>query len=133
MYMTYELNILLWACVFGLVQLSLAAVAPFGAKGYRQWNVGPRDKPFERSAIAGRIDRAAKNFAETFVFFAVAVLALTLSHKSNELSVWGARLYILGRIIYLPLYAFGVSYVRSLTWMISLLGIGLCLYVAIIG
>ena len=34
-----------------------------------------------------------------------------------------AGLYFFGRLVYLPLYAFGVAYVRSLAWAVSLAGL----------
>lgn len=45
----------------------------------------------------------------------------------NSLTLWGAWLYVLARIVYVPLYAFGVSYVRSLAWNVAALGIFLIL------
>ena len=37
----------------------------------------------------------------------------------GTLSAIGAHLYFFGRVIYLPLYAFGVPYVRSLVWLVA--------------
>jgi len=38
------------------------------------------------------------------------------------------QLYFWARLIYLPLYAAGVPYVRSLVWLVSLLGIVMLLW-----
>ena len=38
-------------------------------------------------------------------------------------TVLGCQLYFWGRVAYLPLYAFGVPYVRSLVWLASAAGL----------
>jgi uncharacterized MAPEG superfamily protein len=42
-------------------------------------------------------------------------------------SGYGALIYFLARIVYLPLYAFGVPVARSVVWLFSLLGLGMVL------
>ena len=126
--MTYELWILVWAVVLGLVQVMLPPVFAMSRKGYAQWNAGPRDTEFDVGPIAGRLNRAFANFKETFVFFAVIVVALAFSGKSSDLSHWGALTYLIARIIYIPLYAFGVVGIRSLAFIVSLVGMLMCLY-----
>jgi uncharacterized MAPEG superfamily protein len=37
--------------------------------------------------------------------------------------MWGSVLYVAGRAAYLPLYASGVRYWRSLVWSVSFLGL----------
>jgi uncharacterized MAPEG superfamily protein len=125
--MTYELTILIWTCVLGLVHLLLSPLASLSTPGYAQWNAGPRDKPFEKPVLAQRLDRAFSNFKETFVFFAVIVIVLTLAHRSTALSIWGASLYLAARVVYIPLYIAGIKGVRSLAWIVSLTGMVLCL------
>ena len=67
--------------------------------------------------------RALRNFGETFPFFAAAILAAHLSGRDGSLTLWGAHLYVWARLVYLPLYAFGVPLVRSLVWNVAALGI----------
>ena len=43
--------------------------------------------------------------------------------KDGALTAWGAHLYFFGRLAYVPLYAFGVAYVRSLAWGVAALGL----------
>ncbi len=40
----------------------------------------------------------------------------------------GRGALLLGRVVYLPLYAFGIPYVRSLVWLVSLAGLIMLLY-----
>ena len=46
-----------------------------------------------------------------------------MSDLSSTVTIWGAVLYLLGRILFAPLYLIGVLYLRSLVWRISLIGI----------
>ena len=128
--MTYELKILLWAVVLGIIHQAVEPMAATGQKGYMKWNAGPRDSDFDVGVLSLRLKRAFANFRESFAFFAVVVLALAIMQKSNELSQWGARLYLIGRIAYLPLYGFGVPHFRSLAFGVSMAGIIMCLMTA---
>ncbi len=46
-----------------------------------------------------------------------------LGGRLGELTSLGALIYVAARAVYIPLYAFGVPYVRSLTWVASMVGI----------
>jgi uncharacterized MAPEG superfamily protein len=96
------------------------------------WNVGPRDEPFVATGAAGRLDRAYRNFMETFPLFAAALLAVVVQSKSGVLSHIGAIVYVVARIVYVPLYTFAVTYIRSLVWLISMIGIVLVIIAALL-
>jgi len=118
-----ELSMLAVAIVLGLFQLLIAARAGNSQRGLK-WNVGPRDEaPKSVSKVAGRLERASRNFMETFPFFAAAVIVATLAGRHNWATLWGVQLYVAARIIYLPLYAFGVPGLRTLVWLVATLGI----------
>ncbi len=125
--MTYELWVLVGAAIFGIVNVLLVPVAAASREGYLHWNAGPRDTPFDVGPVAERLKRAFSNFMETFAFFAVVVIALAFAYKSSDLSLWGARIYLTARVLYLPCYAFGIVYVRSAFWCASLAGLLMCL------
>jgi uncharacterized MAPEG superfamily protein len=84
------------------------------------------------SKLADRLFRAQSNFFETFPLFASAVLIVTLTLNSSVYSRWGALIYLLARVIYFPLYAYGVPVIRSLVWIISMIGLLLVLMPALI-
>jgi uncharacterized MAPEG superfamily protein len=75
------------------------------------------------SGMAGRLDRALRNFVETFPLFAAAVLAAHASNVHDWMTVWGAQLYFWARIFYVGLYAWGVWLIRSLVWNVATVGI----------
>lgn len=117
-----ELKLLAVAVVIGFVQIFWGAAAATRERGVA-WNAGPRDEPRPDSIIVGRLDRALRNFLETFPFFAAMVLAADLAGKLGPLTLWGSGLYVIGRAVYVPLYAAGVPVVRSVVWGVSFAGI----------
>ncbi|HYD43871.1 MAG TPA: MAPEG family protein [Phenylobacterium sp.] len=124
MHTASELLLLGVAVVIGLVHLAWSAAAGEGQRKDLKWNMGPRDEPKPPlTGMAGRLARAFANFRESFPLFAGAILAAYLAAKLGPLTLWGAVLYVVGRAIYLPLYAFGVPVLRTLVWLISMVGI----------
>lgn len=118
-----ELQTLFCAILLGIVQLLLATLASVAGRGL-PWGVGARDEGWPPiGKIGARLDRAYKNFLETFVFFAAAILLAHALGKSTPNSVIGAQIYLWARVLYVPAYAFGIPYVRTLIWVASLVGI----------
>lgn len=122
-----EFTMVALAIVLGFVHLVAATLASVGERGLK-WNIGPRDNftPL-KSVLGGRLDRALRNFAETFPFFAACVLALGVLGRHSGQTVLGSELYLAGRILYLPLYAAGVPILRTIAWAIATIGIILLL------
>ena len=88
--MTTELTMLALSIVLGLVQIMIAANASTRQRG-ADWNVGSRDEVLPPLAgTAGRLDRALRNFLETFPLFAAAVLIAALAGRHNWMTEWGA-------------------------------------------
>lgn len=125
--MTIELKLLGWALVLAIVQILLPAHFRNLETGVA-FNAGPRDEagpPVGR--LTGRFRRAQSNLFETLPLFAAAILIAHVAQREGQLTVWGAWLYLSARIVYLPLYAAGVPYLRSLVWVASLIGLILIL------
>jgi uncharacterized MAPEG superfamily protein len=124
--MTFEMKLLLWSIVIGLLQCLATGAAVSSQRGYA-FSGSARDdqKPIE--GVGGRVIRAFANFKETYVFFVALVLVGQVLHRHSALTVLGANLYVWGRIVYWPLYVAGVPMVRSLVWVIAVLGIVLLL------
>ncbi len=83
--------------------------------------------------VAGRLGRAPRTFVETFPLFAAVALAAHVSDTHNALTERGARLYLWARPAYVPLYATGVSLIRSLVWNVATLGIVLLVVALFLG
>ena len=121
--MTPELILLAFTLILALVQIGAAAMARTAELGVK-WNAGPRDAETPPPGkTAGRLIRAQANLFETLPLFIGAVLIAHVAGKDGDLTAWGAHLYFFGRLVYLPLYAFGVAYFRSLVWLIASAGL----------
>src|SRR5262245_29392543 len=121
--MTTELYLLAASIFLGLAHIILASHAASWQRGYR-WTASARDEAVPPlSGMAGRLERASRNYLETFTFFAAAVILATATGHRNWMTVAGANLYFWGRVAYLPLYALGVPLVRSMAWNVATIGI----------
>ena len=125
--MTTELSMLAWSAVLGLVHIVLASTCARRKRG-RTGAVSSRDESRPPlSGIGGRLDRARANFLETFPLFAAAVLVAHVLQIHSSLTVLGAELYFWGRLAYIPAYAVGIPWLRSLIWGVAVAGIVLVL------
>ena len=125
--MTTELTMLALSIVLGFVYIVLSASSATQERGL-EWNTGPRDATMPSlTSVAGRLDRALRNFFETFPLFAAAVLIAHVADRHSTMTVLGAQLYFWGRVAYLPLYAMGIAYIRTLAWAVATFGIVLIL------
>ena len=121
--MTVELKMLTLSVVLGIVQIVAASHAASLQRGYR-WTASPRDEKVPPlRGVAGRLDRALRNFLETFPLFAAVVLAAHVSGTHSALTGLGAQLYFWARLAYVLLYAAGVPVIRSLVWNVATVGI----------
>lgn len=130
--MNTELIVLAWGCVLALVHV-FAAIRAKTAQYGSKWNMGPRDEDLPPlNLVAGRLARAQANFYETFPLYAAAALTVSYAHLTDRWTAIGALVWIAARALYLPLYGFGVPYVRSFAWIASLIGIVLVLRPALL-
>jgi uncharacterized MAPEG superfamily protein len=129
--MSLELAMLAASCALCLVQIIIASHAASLQRGY-QWTASARDSQLPSlTGIAGRLERALRNFLETFPVFVAAVLLVHLLGREGALSKWGAVLYFSARLVYLPLYAAGVPLLRSIVWNVAFTGIVLLLIASV--
>lgn len=121
--MAWELWALFAAMVLGLVHLTAASFT-FKAQVGDAYTVGPRDEDLRPAGVAGRLARAQQNFLETFAIFAAAVLMLVALGRTGQwLSEIGSGAYIAGRVLFLPLYAAGVPWLRTFSWNLATAGL----------
>ena len=121
--MAIEFWALFGAMILGLAHLTAASFA-FKAQVGNAYTVGARDEDIRPVGVAARLDRAQRNFLETFAIFAAAVLMLgVLDETGGWLSEVGAAVYLAGRIVFLPLYAAGTPWLRTFSWNAATLGL----------
>jgi len=122
---------LAWGSVLALVHILAAAQVKTRQYG-TDWNLGARDEELPPPRpIVGRMARAQANFFETYPVMIAAVLIVSAAGLTDENTALGAMLWLGGRVLYLPLYAFGIRYLRSLAWAVGLVGIVMVLWPAL--
>lgn len=121
--MSVELSLLLWSVpLFGLYLGAQSLI-------YR-WRHGlmfaqtARDvTPGDDGVLLGRAERALSNFHETWPVFIILALVAHLAAPGDTLVLAGAITWYVSRIVYLPLYLFGVYMLRSLVWLVGAIGL----------
>ena len=130
--MTTELMMLTLSVVLGIVQIIAASHAASLQRGY-WWTASPGDRDMPPlQGVAGRLDRALRNFLEIFPLFTALVLVAHVSDTHNALTTWGVQLYFWGRLAYVPLYVAGIPVIRSLIWNVAPIGVLLLLVVLLL-
>lgn len=125
--MTLELTVLAWTLVLALVQIGLPSVLRTRQYG-TDWNVGARDAAMPPVwPVTARLERAQRNLYENLPLFAIAVLLAYLARRENDVTATGACVFLAARVAYVPLYALGVKYVRTLVFLVSYAGLAMIL------
>ena len=116
-----EIIVLGWSVVLLLVQIILQAVSTYDLGPYL---LGPRDDNRQSGNVwAGRLKRALENLLETYPAFVALALALAVTGRTGGMAATGAWVWLAARVVYVPLYAFGVPAVRTLAWCVSIVGL----------
>ncbi len=125
--MPAELTLLGASAVLALVLLILHAFSATADIGLAA-AVKPRDdNPQIEGIFAGRARRAWFNFIETYALFVGLDLALVVSGQTGGLGLTGGLIWFWMRVAHAPIYYAGISYVRTLVWFGSVIGLILML------
>ena len=131
--MPVELKILALGAVLLFVHIFTATRFKTAQYG-RKWNVGARDEELSPpSPIAGRVMRAQANFEETFPIAIVALLGVVLANRTSASTALGGWIWLGARIVYLPLYAAGIPVIRTIVFVISMVGLVMVLWPLLAG
>jgi uncharacterized MAPEG superfamily protein len=76
-----------------------------------------RDDPRDAGRMTARIKRALDNSVVAMVLFAPAILILVMLERTSPATLLAAQVFLIARIIYLPVYALGVPAIRTLAWL----------------
>ena len=90
----------------------------------RDIGLGNRDNLNEATPMGGRAERAAKNSIEAAVFFVPLALIANAAGLDAEVLL-GAQIAFWARIAYVPIYIAGIKYLRSLVWIVGVVGYGM--------
>ena len=117
-----ELMYLTWAVALTVAQMLIAATGSASQYGVMPL-FGNRDGLPALTGWAGRAQRAHRNMLENLVLFAALVLVCVISNKSNSTTLLGAQLFLWGRVAYAVIYLAGIIYLRTLAWLVSIVGL----------
>lgn len=125
--MTTPLTYLACTLVLAIVQITLATGFKRQQDGL-QWAAGNREGgPDHYEGAAGRLARAQSNLFEALPIFIGAVLLAHVSQHETSLTDLGAGLFFWARLVYVPIYGFGLTPWRTIVWGISVVGLVLVL------
>ena len=131
--MPVELKILALGAVLLVVYIFTATRFKTAQYG-RKWNIGARDETLPPpSPMTGRTMRAQANFQETFPIAIVALLGVVLANRTSEMTALGGWIWLGARVVYLPIYAFGVPVIRTIVFVISMVGLGMVIWPLLFG
>ena len=126
--MTPALTALGWTLVLAIVQIFLPAGFRTQETGL-PFNAGARDEAGPPvGKVTGRLMRAQANLFETLPLFAAAVLIAVVAGRETPLVDKAAWTYLAARIVYVPLYGFGILYLRTLAFLVSASALTVILY-----
>ena len=126
--MHVEILILAWGAVLLLVHVFAAASAKTRQYGTR-WNMGARDEAVPPlNPVAGRLTRAQDNFAETFPIAIIALIGVVVAGRTGPLTALGGWIWLGARAVYLPVYWAGVPGLRTVVFVVGLVGLGMVLW-----
>ena len=122
--MSTELNIL---GLYGLVVIItiLAQVLAAQAQVGLGMLVMPRDDGPKLTGIAGRLERAQLNSIVAMALFAPAILILAQKGITTSTTLLAAQAFLIARILYVPIYAMGLPWVRTIVWLVGFLATAL--------
>tara|TARA_R110002094_G_scaffold47041_2_gene58612 strand:- start:328 stop:711 length:384 start_codon:yes stop_codon:yes gene_type:complete len=76
-----------------------------------------RDEGRTVTGMTARLERALNNSVTTMALFAPAILILVISDRTSAQTLLAAQVFLVARIIYLPSYMFGITGVRTASWV----------------
>jgi len=120
--MSVELQYLIFTVFLLILQMLTQVGAGFLANGLMGL-AGSRDDEVLTEGVGGRFERAYYNMLETFPVFAALVLIIQVTESWTSTSALAVQIYFWARVAYIPLYIIGIPFLRTLTWLASMVGI----------
>ena len=112
-------NILILSFLLVMIQLTIPMLIELLTKNTNlKYFLSSRDENIKISAHAQRANRALKNLLETFpIFIGITLLSLFKDVDNSTIGL----LWLIFRIIYVPVYVLGINYLRTGIWAASLI------------
>lgn len=129
--MAVELKYLVWSvALFFVMVLAQSVSSIFSGKATAAELLGARDQlpPNGLTPFHGRARRSQQNMIEGMCMFAPLVLVAAVTDSFSSLTALGAAMFFWARVVFAPLYWFGVPWLRTLVWFVSIAGILMILW-----
>ena len=123
--MTPLMTIVLYMTV--LTWVTIIAASTIRSKGWTlqglTYSLSNREEPLDTNPLAHRADRTASNTWENFVLFLGLASVAMASAATSPMILQGAELFLLARLVFVPVYYVGIKYVRTLVWLAGVVGL----------
>ncbi|MEO1187646.1 MAG: MAPEG family protein [Pseudomonadota bacterium] len=120
--MPFELQVVVLTTLILFILLMLQGTLVPLNQGFA-WGLGSRDAPRDKTAFQERSARTIANHIEGMLLFVPLALIVERLQLSSALTIWGAGLYLGGRVAFASFYLLGLPYLRSAAWGVAVLGI----------
>ena len=120
--MTPDLKILVWTVVLTFAEVLVAVLAAQAQVGLGML-AGNRDRLAPLTSFAGRAQRAHRNMLESLPLFIALVLVAHVAGKANGTTLTGCELFFWSRLAHWLIYLIGIPWVRTLAWVVSVIGL----------
>jgi uncharacterized MAPEG superfamily protein len=121
--MTVELSTIVYSAILLLVLIIVSAASNVNAMG-QAWGVGNREDQPSADGFKGRAKRAYMNLLEQLLVFSAIAIPAHLAGIHSSLTVLGAQLFLIGRVLHAIAYLAGWTFIsiRTIFWAIALVG-----------
>ena len=126
--MSPDLYFLLMSTILCFVQMLIAATGANTQVGLPAL-AGNREGLPDIVGWPGRARPAHLNMIENLVLFAALVLIAAVAGKANATTAMGAMIFFWGRLAYALIYLIGVPWLRTLAWLVSVIGMAMIAWV----
>lgn len=116
--MSSELSILALFGVFSILTIVLQVLMAIPQLGLG-YLASARDEQHILTGKAARANRCLTNTVIAMVLFAPAILLLDAKSAFTASTLLAAQIFLVARIVYLPLYILGVPWLRTGVWALG--------------
>lgn len=120
--MTPDLKLLLWTVALTFIEV-LVAVLGANTQVSLATLAGNRDPEPQFTGWVARARRAHRNMLESLPLFIALVLMAQVAGKTNAQTLLGAELFFWGRLAHWLIYLAGIPWLRTLAWLVSVVGL----------
>lgn len=90
-----------------------------------------RDEGRTVTGMTGRLERALNNSVTAMALFAPVILLHIAAGTTSGQTLLLAKVFLIGRVIYLPAYVFGLVGVRTLAWALGFVSTAVLYFLAL--